>query len=172
MEIRNSQDKMKCVQCWEENTFSFTVGKKCTCTREVHVHYVLLLVYTPSPSVRKLHGKPPPKKKKKFHSYVTVQVLERRNFFWKKCFQLLCADKIVITVCWNILKWMDLECFLTFGDFAVPKFFLHDKIIDKTQTQKKQQQTNKQTNKQHSAHCFGVRISQIISKISAWYVKP
>ena len=41
---------------------------------------------------------------------------------------------------------MDLECFLTFGDFAVPKFFLHDKIIDKTQTQKKQQQTNKQTN--------------------------
>ena len=109
---------------------------------------------------------PPPPKKKKFHSYVTVQVLERRNFFRKKCFQLLCADKIVITVCWNILKWMDLECFLTFGDFAVPKFFLHDKIIDKTQTQKKQK------NKQHSAHCFGVRISQIISKISAWYVKP
>ena len=61
---------------------------------------------------------------------------------------------------------MDLECFLTFGDFAVPKFFLHDKIIDKTQTQKKTK------NKQHSAHCFGVRISQIISKISAWYVKP
>ena len=88
---------------------------------------------------------PPQKKKKKFHSYVTVQVLERRNFFWKKCFQLLCADKIVITVCWNILKWMDLECFLTFGDFAVPKFFLHDKIIDKTQTQKN---NNKQTNKQ------------------------
>ena len=42
---------------------------------------------------------------------------------------------------------MDLECFLTFGDFAVPKFFLHDKIIDKTQTQKKKK-TNKQTNKQ------------------------
>ena len=66
---------------------------------------------------------------------------------------------------------MDLECFLTFGDFAVPKFFLHDKIIDKTQTQKKKKK-KKQTNKQHSAHCFGVRISQIISKISAWYVKP
>ena len=75
--------------------------------------------------------------------YVTVQVLERRNFFWKKCFQLLCADKIFITLCWNILKWI--ECFLTFGDFAVPKFFLHDKIIDKTQTQKKNQTTNKQT---------------------------
>ena len=87
---------------------------------------------------------PPPQKKKKFHSYVTVQVLERRNFFWEKCFQLLCADKIFITVCWNILKWMDLECVLTFGDFTVPKFFLHDKIIDKTQTQKKQT-TNKQT---------------------------
>ena len=41
---------------------------------------------------------------------------------------------------------MDLECFLTFGDFAVPKFFLHDKIIDKTQTQKNKK--NKQTNKQ------------------------
>ena len=43
---------------------------------------------------------------------------------------------------------MDLECFLTFGDFAVPKFFLHDKIIDKTQTQKKtkNKQTNRQTN--------------------------
>ena len=83
--------------------------------------------------------------KKKSHSYVTVQVLERRNFFWEKCFQLLCADKIFITVCWNILKWMDLECVLTFGDFTVPKFFLHDKIIDKTQTQKN---NNKQTNKQ------------------------
>ena len=161
MEIRNSQDKMKCVQCWEENTFSFTVGKKCTCTREVHVHYVLLLVYTPSPSVRRLHGKPltlygsmflcpPPKKKNFTATLLSVQVLERRNFFWKKCFQLLCADKIFITLCWNILKWI--ECFLTFGDFAVPKFFLHDKIIDKTQTQKKIKQ---QTNKQNSALCFG-----------------
>ena len=94
---------------------------------------------------------PPQKKKKKFTAtLLSVQVLERRNFFWKKCFQLLCADKIFITLCWNILKWI--ECFLTFGDFAVPKFFLHDKIIDKTQTQKKIKQ---QTNKQNSALCFG-----------------
>ena len=94
---------------------------------------------------------PPPQKKKNFTAtLLSVQVLERRNFFWKKCFQLLCADKIFITLCWNILKWI--ECFLTFGDFAVPKFFLHDKIIDKTQTQKKIKQ---QTNKQNSALCFG-----------------
>ena len=109
-------------------------------------------LFTPSPPVRTLYGKHLTLYGSKSYAFLekisqlrTVQVLEKSL---KKCFQLLCADKILKMVCGSFIKVNESRDVLTFGDFAVPKFFLHNKIINKIRTTK---------NQEDSARRFGDR---------------
>ena len=59
-----------------------------------------------------------------------LQALEKSPFSEQKVSLLIWAEKIFKTVCGNLLS---------FGDFTVPKFALHNKIVNKTQTIKNQE---------------------------------
>ena len=82
-------------------------------------------------------------RKKIYNSFKKMKITKK---FLKKCFQLICADKLLKTECRNFFKINESWELLILGEFKFPKFALHNVIINKIQTTK---------NLENSSHSFG-----------------